>query len=99
MILLTERRREPMSVETSRRDALAGPAASGLPASVLTASATAQSSSVTATATLADYNSDPTRWGAADMAAQFPRFEHIDMRTSGAVIRLRHGGSGPPLLL
>jgi haloacetate dehalogenase len=33
------------------------------------------------------------------MAAHFPGFKHLDMRTSGAVIRLRHGGSGPPLLL
>ena len=29
----------------------------------------------------------------------FPGFKHIDMRTKGAIIRLRHGGSGPPLLL
>src|SRR5215467_1026320 len=41
----------------------------------------------------------PTRWGSAEMAAHFPGFHHIDMRTSGAIIRLRHGGSGPPLLL
>src|SRR5262245_1234987 len=88
-----------MSVETSRGDALAGATASGLAASVLTAPVTAQSTGVMATATQADYKRDPTRWGAADMAAPFPGFEHIDMRTSGAVIRLRHGGSGPPLLL
>ena len=29
----------------------------------------------------------------------FPGFRHLDMRTRGAVIRLRHGGSGPPLLM
>ncbi|MSP02664.1 MAG: alpha/beta hydrolase [Acetobacteraceae bacterium] len=33
------------------------------------------------------------------MAAHFPGFQHLDLKTSGAVIRLRHGGSGPPLLL
>jgi haloacetate dehalogenase len=46
-----------------------------------------------------DYARDPTRWGSADIAALFPGFRHLDMRTGGAVIRLRHGGSGPPLLL
>ena len=52
-----------------------------------------------AAATAADYTRDPTRWGSAEVAAHFPQFEHVDVRTSGAVIRLRHGGSGPPLLL
>ena len=52
-----------------------------------------------AAATQADYARDPTRWGGIDVAAHFPGFEHLDVRTSGAVIRLRHGGSGPPLLL
>jgi len=47
----------------------------------------------------ADYSRDPTRWGSAEIAALFPGFQHLDMQTSGAVIRLRHGGSGPPLLL
>ena len=51
------------------------------------------------TATAADYVRDPTRWGRPEVAALFPGFAHLDMRTSGAVIRLRHGGSGPPLLL
>jgi pimeloyl-ACP methyl ester carboxylesterase len=46
-----------------------------------------------------DYALNPTRWGSAEVAALFPGFQHLDMRTSGAVIRLRHGGSGPPLLL
>jgi haloacetate dehalogenase len=32
-------------------------------------------------------------------AALFPGFKHLDMRTKGAIIRVRHGGSGPPLLL
>ena len=46
-----------------------------------------------------DYGRDPTRWGSAEIASHFPGFAHLDMATSGAVIRLRHGGSGPPLLL
>ena len=46
-----------------------------------------------------DYIRDPTRWGSAEVAAHFPGFQHLDMATSGAVIRLRHGGSGPPLLM
>src|SRR4029450_1365173 len=54
---------------------------------------------IMAQATAADYQRDPTRWGSEEMAAHFPGFRHLDMRTSGAVIRLRHGGSGPPLLL
>jgi haloacetate dehalogenase len=52
-----------------------------------------------AQATPADYTRDPTRWGSTEVAAHFPDFEHVDVRTSGAVIRMRHGGSGPPLLL
>src|ERR1700747_2669815 len=88
-----------MSTETNRRDALAAVAASGLLTSVLTTPAAAQGAGVMATATEADYKRDPARWGSAEMAAHFPGFKHLDMRTSGAVIRLRHGGSGPPLLL
>jgi hypothetical protein len=52
-----------------------------------------------AEATSADYLRDPTHWGSAEVAALFPGFKHLDIRTKGAVIRLRHGGSGPPLLL
>ena len=52
-----------------------------------------------AVAGAADYARDPTRWGSAEVAAHFAGFEHGDVRTGGAVIRLRHGGSGPPLLL
>src|SRR3984893_10160036 len=88
-----------MSIETSRRRALAGAAVSGLAASVSASPAAAQGTSVMAAATEADYQRDPTRWGSVEMAAHFPGFKHLDMRTSGAVIRLRHGGSGPPLLL
>ncbi len=54
---------------------------------------------VMAKATATDYQRDPTRWGSAEVASHFPGFEHVDVRTQGAVIRLRHGGSGPPLLL
>jgi haloacetate dehalogenase len=56
-------------------------------------------SQIVAVATEADYRIDPTRWGSAAVAAHFPGFQHLDIRTSGATIRLRHGGSGPPLLL
>ena len=54
---------------------------------------------VLSVASAEDYALNPTRWGSAEVAALFPGFRHLDMRTSGAVIRLRHGGSGPPLLL
>jgi haloacetate dehalogenase len=56
-------------------------------------------SQIVAVATEADYRIDPTRWGSAAVAAHFPGFRHLDIRTSGATIRLRHGGSGAPLLL
>jgi haloacetate dehalogenase len=46
-----------------------------------------------------DYERAPDKWGSPAVAAFFPGFKHLDMETSGAVIRLRHGGSGPPLLL
>src|SRR6202162_5152723 len=59
----------------------------------------AQLTAVLAEATSADYVRDPTRWGSAEVAALFPGFKHLDIRTKGADIRLRHGGSGPPLLL
>jgi haloacetate dehalogenase len=76
----------------------AGAAASGAIGSQA-AAAQETSSAVLATAVVADYVRDPTRWGSAEIAALFPGFEHVDLRTNGAVIRLRHGGSGPPLLL
>jgi len=50
-------------------------------------------------ADLADYERAPNVWGSARVASWFPGFKHLNMATSGAVIRLRHGGSGPPLLL
>jgi haloacetate dehalogenase len=48
---------------------------------------------------LPDYERAPDLWGSPKVAAFFPGFRHLDIATSGAVIRLRHGGSGPPLLL
>ena len=82
----------------SRRGLVAALAAGAAAASIATP-ASAQQSAVLTEATAADYVRDPTRWGSPEVAAMFPGFKHIDMRTKGAVIRLRHGGSGPPLLL
>jgi len=50
-------------------------------------------------AAVADYARDSNRWGTSEIAAMFPGFKHLDMQTKGAVIRVRHGGSGPPLLM
>src|SRR5256714_7035677 len=82
----------------SRRDLVQALATGAAAASIATPSL-AQPTAIVAEATQADYSRDPTRWGSADVAALFPGFRHVDMRTKGAVIRLRHGGSGPPLLL
>jgi haloacetate dehalogenase len=79
----------------SRRE-LVGAAAAGLAASAMASQASAQP---LAEASAADYARDPTRWGSAQVAALFPGFKHVDMRTKGAIIRVRHGGSGPPLLM
>jgi haloacetate dehalogenase len=46
-----------------------------------------------------DYQRNPNTWGSQEVADFFPGFKHLNMNTSGAVIRLRHGGSGLPLLL
>src|SRR5579864_2879037 len=72
--------------------------AAGAAAGVATP-ALADQTAIIAEATSADYTRDPTRWGSAEVAALFPGFKHLDMRTKGAIIRVRHGGSGPPLLL
>jgi haloacetate dehalogenase len=61
-------------------------------------SAQARALMTRATATPVDYACDPTHRGSAEVGSHFEGFEHVDVRTSGAVIRLRHGGSGPPLL-
>src|SRR3954471_7474086 len=82
----------------SRRGLVQVLAAGAATASIATPSL-AQSSAIVAEATAADYARDPTRWGSKEVADLFPGFKHIDMRTKGAIIRLRHGGSGPPLLL
>src|SRR5580704_5156375 len=82
----------------SRRGLVAVLAAGTAAASIATPAA-AQESAVMAEATSEDYVRDPARWGTPEVAALFPGFKHLDMRTKGAVIRLRHGGSGPPLLL
>jgi len=82
----------------SRRD-LVQALAAGVAATSVATPSLAQPIAVLAEATSADYVRDPTRWGSAEVAALFPGFKHIDIRTKGAVIRLRHGGSGPPLLL
>ncbi len=71
----------------------------GAAAAGVTMPARAQSTAIVAEATSADYARDPTRWGSAEIAAFFPGFRHVDMRTKSAVIRLRYGGSGPPLLM
>src|SRR5499427_649170 len=71
----------------------------GVAAASIATPSLAQPTAVLAEATSADYVRDPTRWGSAEVAALFPGFKHLDIRTKGASIRLRHGGSGPPLLL
>jgi haloacetate dehalogenase len=82
----------------SRRGLVQALAVGTAAASVATP-ALADPSAVLAEATSADYVRDPTRWGGPEVAALFPGFKHLDMRTKGAIIRVRHGGSGPPLLM
>jgi haloacetate dehalogenase len=82
----------------SRRD-LVQALAAGAAAASIAAPSSAQQAGPIAEATAADYARDPTRWGSAEIAGLFPGFKHVDLRTKGAIIRLRHGGSGPPLLL
>src|SRR5262249_2810065 len=78
----------------SRRGLVQALAAGAAAATVATPSL-ADTPAVLAEATSADYLRDPTRWGSAEVAALFPGFKHLDMRTKGAIIRVRHGGSGP----
>src|SRR5207245_8402452 len=73
--------------------------AAGAAAAGVATPSMAEQTAVLAEATSADYLRDPMHWGSAEVAALFPGFKHLDMRTKGAVIRVRHGGSGPPLLL
>jgi len=89
---------EQMDTSVSRRGLVQALAAGAAAATVATP-ASAQQTATMAEATSADYVRDPTRWGSPEVAALFPGFKHLDMRTKGAIIRLRHGGSGPPLLM
>src|SRR6266581_1222901 len=88
----------PIGKGISRRR-LAQVLAAGAVAATAGTPAFAQQTSSISEASPQDYVRDPTRWGSTEVAALFPGFKHLDMRTKGAVIRLRHGGSGPPLLL
>src|SRR6266851_3564012 len=96
--MTTHHQSEQIEEGLSRRGLVQALAAGAAAASVATP-ALAQQTAVLAEATPADYARDPTRWGSPEVAALFPGFKHLDMRTKGAVIRVRHGGSGPPLLL
>src|SRR5258708_6787521 len=95
--MTTHLQSEQIDKGLSRRGLVQALATGAAAASVATPSL-AQHTTV-AEATSADYARDPTRWGSTEVAALFPGFKHLDMRTKGAVIRVRHGGSGPPLLL
>src|SRR5437773_514364 len=88
----------PIGNGISRRT-LAQVLAAGAVAATAGTPAFAQQTSSMSEASPQDYVRDPTRWGSPEVAALFPGFKHLDMRTKGAVIRVRHGGSGPPLLL
>lgn len=96
---MAKHRRSGQSKDGMSRRGLVQAAAGLAAASVATPSSAQQPTAVLAEATSADYARDPTHWGSAEVAAFFPGFKHLDMRTKGATIRLRHGGSGPPLLL
>src|SRR5207237_2136719 len=97
--MTTHRQSEQIEQGLSRRGLVQVLAAGAAAASVATPSSAQQQTSVLAEATAADYARDPTRWGSPEVAALFPGFKHLDMRTKGEVIRLRHGGSGPQLLI
>ena len=97
--MTTHRPSEQIEQGLSRRGLVQALAAGTAAASIAAPSLAQQTAAVVAEATATDYARDPTRWGSPEVAALFPGFKHIDMRTKGAVIRLRHGGSGPPLLL
>src|SRR5713101_6431316 len=82
----------------SRRGLVQALATGAAAASVATPSL-AQHTTVLAEATSADYARERTRWSSTEVAALFPWFKHLDMRTKGAVIRVLHGVSGAPFLL
>src|SRR5438105_10551735 len=94
--MTTHPKTEQIEEGLNRRGLVQALAAGAAAASIATTSS-AQQTSVLAEATSADYVRDPTRWGSPKVAALFPAFKHLDMRTKVAVIRVRHGRSGPPL--
>jgi haloacetate dehalogenase len=96
---MTEHTESGHTEEGVSRRSLVQALAAGAAAATVAAPASAEQTAVAAEAAAADYVRDPTRWGSAEVAALFPGFKHLDMRTKGAVIRVRHGGSGPPLLM
>src|SRR5438445_7937600 len=71
---------EQFEAGLSRRGLVQALAAGAAAASVATPSS-AQQTAVLAEATSADYARDPTRWGSAEVAALFPGFKHLDIRT------------------
>ena len=89
----------PIGKGISRRKLAQVLAAGAVAATAGTPAFAQQQTSSMSEASPQDYVRDPTRWGSPEVAALFPGFKHLDMRTKGAVIRVRHGGSGPPLLL
>jgi haloacetate dehalogenase len=95
---MTQSQPEQSETGLNRRGLVQALAAGAVAAGTATPAA-AQPSTVVAEATAADYTRDPTRWGSVEVAALFPGFKHVDIRTKGAIIRVRHGGSGPPLLM
>ncbi len=66
--------------------------AAGAAGASVTTPSWADETAVLADATSADYARDPSRWGSSEVAALFRGFMQLDMRT-GAIIRVRHGGS------
>src|SRR5260370_38631736 len=95
--MTTHLQSEQIDKGLSRRGLVQALAAGAAAAGVATPSL-AEQTTVLAEATSAEYARDPTRWGSAEVAALFPGFKHLDMRTKGAVIRVRHDGSRPALL-
>jgi hypothetical protein len=92
---MTARRQSEQFEECVSRRGLVQALTAGATASVFATPSSAQQTTALAEATSADYVRDPTRWGSPEVAALFPGFKHLDMRTKGAVIRLRHGGFRP----
>jgi haloacetate dehalogenase len=85
--------------DLSRRKMFQAMAAGAAVSVAIASPGLAQTAPGTSVISSADYVRDPNRWGTPEIAALFPGFAHVEMKTGGAIIRLRHGGSGPPLLL